>query len=207
MNSCCVSAVLLLACRDVEASNVQLDEEGVPHLADFGSSFAFNVSTGRAVDARPVNTSNSAAASVGSGPLLESSVQRHRQHFYGPAMRDVAGTALYMAPTIGNLVASDMYGAHVDCYATVVLAMSLLCVGWSALRAVAEPWPAGVSTPKESVKNWLGQIAYGEIAIAGQPPLSAELRDFVSHGMSRMCTAEQLLIHFWVTGTKLQLPV
>jgi serine/threonine protein kinase len=146
-----------------------------------------------AVSAHAGFNPNSSSAAGAAGSSVPSSKQR-----YGPAMKDFVGTENYQALKIGNLVASNVYDASVDCYSSVVVAMSLVCGGWEALCAAAEPWPAGVSRQKRSLKNWLRRIADGE-----DLAVSAELRDFVEHGISPFCTAEQLLAHPWLSGAKL----
>jgi hypothetical protein len=124
------------------------------------------------------------------------------QPFQGPCMKTVAGTLLYMSPKIGNMAASPVYGSHVDCYAVVVLLMSLLLGGWSGLCNAAEPVPAGVSQQQYSIKAFLHRFADG---YDGLSSYSVELRDFVEHGISSTCTVDNLLLRPWVTGKQLQM--
>jgi serine/threonine protein kinase len=194
----CAAAALSLSCRDVKASNVLVDDDGSVVMTDFGSSYCFDVHTGLGYDPYAVaEPSGSSAAGMASSSELSS--KQHRL-FKGPKTEGMAGTDLYMAPSIGNLVASNVYDAHVDCYASVVLATSLLCGGYAALRSVAEPWPAGVSRQRHSVKDWLRRIADGMEPMT----VSAKLRHFVDQGISSLCTVEHLLAHPWLSGAKLR---
>jgi serine/threonine protein kinase len=185
-----------LACRDIKAENLLLDECGVAHIADFGCSYAFDTATGTAVGAAVAangTSSSSAVCEVTTGML------HGLQPFQGPSMKTVAGMLLYMSPKIGNVAASPVYASHVDCYAVVVLLMSLLLGGWSGLCDAAEPVPAGVSQQQYSIKAFLHRFA------DGLSSYSVELRDFVEHGISSTCMVDSLLLRPWVMGKQLQM--
>jgi hypothetical protein len=99
------------------------------------------------------------------------------------------------------MVASDVYDASVDCYAAVVLAMSMQLGGWSGLSAMAEEVPAGASQQQHTLAPFLLRVSAG----MEQPRLvlSKEMRHWVGCGMQPGCTPERLLSHPWMTGARL----
>jgi hypothetical protein len=105
-----------------------------------------------------------------------------------------------MLPEIGSSSKDNSCGDECDSYSIIVLTISLLLGGGTALYAVAEKLPAGYRQ-QHSLYGWLAKVARG--MEPQQLQLSHELHEFVHAGVNMGCTPAELLIHPWTAGAQM----